>query len=472
MDKELESQLAQCRPAVVPECDPDFRPVILPYRLIAVQPGAADSVPVRLAVERENGFVSVFETALFERAVSSGTAFRVMERALKFFLWSRGGWRVFFQGPVSFFEMLRREYSRRGARAFDVAFMSDIYAKPFELLQAEAKDFPESRERRSRLGGHFDGCRVGFDLGASDYKVAAVVDGKPVYEEEIPWNPAEQQDPEYHYREIQSGLRKAASRLPRVDAIGGSAAGIYVNKEPRAASLFRSVPKDLFDSKVRTLFERIAAEWRVPFEVVNDGEVTALAGRLSFGSGSVLGIAMGSSQAAGYINEEGFIPGWLDELAFAPLDLSPTATPDEWSGDAGVGAQYFSQQAVARLAAAAGLSFPDDMRLPERLKAVQELLEKGDELARRVFASIGVYLGYAIPWYEVFYSFRHLVVLGRVMSGRGGEVIMSEARAVLEREFPETAGRVELHLLDEKSRRVGQAVAAASLPETDKEKHQ
>jgi hypothetical protein len=105
------------------------------------------------------------------------------------------------------------------------------------------------------------------------------------------------------------------------------------------------------------------------------------------------------------------------------------------------------------------------MKLPERLKEVQALLAGGSLPAARVFESIGVYLGYTIPWYEVFYAFRNLLVLGRVMSGRGGRIIVDKAAEVLASAFPETAARVRLHLLDEKSRRVGQAVAAASLPE-------
>jgi len=178
---------------------------------------------------------------------------------------------------------------------------------------------------------------------------------------------------------------------------------------------------------------------------------------------------MGSSQAGGFLNAEGHITGWLDELAFAPVDAGPAAAVDEWSGDGGVGANYFSQQAVNKLALAAGFRFSESVRLPERLKEMQRLVENGDERAVRVFQAIGVYLGYAIPWYEAFYAMRNVLVLGRVMSGRGGNLIMSRAADVLRAEFPETASRVKLHLLDEKSRRVGQAVAAASLPRLGKE---
>jgi len=449
----------------IPPCDPAFEPIVLAWRDYLERVRASGGRPLRMAVEREDGLVSVFDSLAPGKDADPGSTYRMIERAAKFLLWSRGGWRIHFLGPDEAGRRLKAEYAESGPRAFDARVMGGVYGRPFEVVLHSPATFPEAREARHFPGGHLRGFRIGFDLGASDYKVAAVVDGEPVWSEEIPWAPATEPDPDYHFRMIQEGLKKAAAHLPRVDAIGGSSAGIIIRNQVRIASLFRSVPPDLFESKVRGIFERLAAEWKVPFEVINDGEVTALAGMLSIGEPGVLGVAMGSSEAAGYLDGEGHIPGWLDELAFAPVDLSPAAAVDEWSGDRGVGANYFSQQAVAKLALAAGLSFPSDMKLPERLKEVQGLAGRGNIPASRVFESIGVYLGYAVPWYEVFYGFRHLLVLGRVLSGPGGAAIVDKANEVLSAEFPETAARVRIHLLDEKSRRVGQAVAAASLPE-------
>jgi len=457
--------MTPAKPAFEPPCDPGFEPVILAWRGYLDRARASGGVPLRLAVEREDGLVSVFDTAAPGKDSDPEATYRIVERAVKFLLWSRGGWRVHFQGPAAIGRRLKAEYSETGPRAFDVRTMSRVYERPFEVALHSAATFPEAREAVHFPGGYLDGFRIGFDLGASDYKVAAVVDGEPVYSEEIPWAPGEQADPEYHYRHIRDGLKKAAARLPRLDAIGGSSAGIIIRNQVRIASLFRSVPQEMFETAVKGIFDRLAAEWGVPFEVVNDGEVTALAGRLSLGETGVLGVAMGSSEAAGFLDTEGHIPGWLDELAFAPVDLGPRAVADEWSGDRGVGANYFSQQAVAKLALAAGLSFPDAMKLPERLKEVQALVARGNIPAARIFESIGIYLGYTIPWYEVFYTFKNLLVLGRVLSGPGGKIIVDTASAVLASAFPETAARVRIHLLDEKSRRVGQAVAAASLPE-------
>jgi predicted NBD/HSP70 family sugar kinase len=156
--------------------------------------------------------------------------------------------------------------------------------------------------------------------------------------------------------------------------------------------------------------------------------------------------------------------GWLSELAFAPVDNNPKAARDEWSGDAGVGVMYFSQQAVNKLLPAAGISLPSDMGLPERLKAVQELMAKGDVRAAKIYETIGVYFGYAIALYADFYEFDDLLILGRVTTGRGGDVVLDKAREVLKTEFPVLGARIKLHVPDEKSKRVGQAVAAASLP--------
>jgi predicted NBD/HSP70 family sugar kinase len=173
---------------------------------------------------------------------------------------------------------------------------------------------------------------------------------------------------------------------------------------------------------------------------------------------------MGSSQAAGYINPDGCMTGWLNELAFAPVDYQPEAAADEWSCDRGVGVSYFSQQAVNKLLPAANISLPEDMGIPERLKEVQGLMSRGDARAAKIYETIGVYLGYGLAHYAEFYDFEHVLILGRVTTGDGGEIVIDKAREVLGKEFPELSGRIRLHVPDEKSRRVGQAVAAASLP--------
>jgi len=426
---------------------------------------AVSGQPLFLALERESGLVSRFDTRIAEGDPDTA---RYIERIVKFLLWSRGGWKLTVGGSASIADLLGREYSRTGARAFDVELMERIYGKSFEVAHCAADAVPAACESGSALGGHLDGCRIGFDLGASDYKISAVRDGEVVFSEEYPWQPRDQADPDYHWNHLNAGLKAAAERLPRVDAIGGSSAGVIVDNEIKVASLFRSVPADLFATKVRGMFKRLAHEWCVPVEVVNDGEVTALAGAMSLKKNAILGIAMGSSEAAGYIDRNGRITGWLNELAFAPVDYSPKAKADEWSGDPGVGALYFSQQAVNRLLPASGIEVPVDMGLPERLKEVQRLMLEEDPRADRIFQSIGVCLGYTIAHYADFYDFDDILLLGRVTSGKGGDVVVSRARDVLQSEFQELAERITINVPDEKSRRVGQAVAAASLPKINK----
>jgi predicted NBD/HSP70 family sugar kinase len=455
---------------IIAPLDPDFQPAaLINHHYIRTVKASGKAAPLVIGLERESGLLSRFETVVYPDA--DPDTIRYVERVVKFLLWARGGWRIHLGGPKAIGEYIQRCYAHTGNRTFDKDLMTKIYERPFEVAVMSADSVPGRKEMNSRLGGHFDGCRIGFDLGASDYKIAAVKDGEVVYSEEFPWNPKDQADPEYHYRHLNAGLKKAAECLPRVDAIGGSSAGVIIDNKIMVASLFRSVPASQFD-RAKNIFLRIHDEWKMPLEVANDGDITALAGAMSLKASGMLGIAMGSSQAAGYINLQGCITGWLNELAFAPVDYNTNAASDEWSGDYGVGALYFSQQAVNKLLPASGISLPDDMGFPEQLKEVQNLMDKDDARAAKIFETIGVYLGYTVLHYADYYDFSHLLILGRVASGKGGDVVLEKAREVLKTEFPEEAAKKQLHVPDEKSRRVGQAVAAASLPALKNERSQ
>ena len=447
----------------VPPLDSGFQPAVLVnlnYVTDAKKTGQA--VPLVIGLERECGLVSRYETVV--RSAADAETIRYVERIVKFLLWARGGWKLHIGGPKAIGEALRKTYSPTGARKFDCDLMGKAYGKPFQVVVTPAGKVPANRDMEVAAGGHLKGCRIGFDLGASDYKVSAVIDGEAVFTEETPWAPVKATNPEYHYHHISAALHRAAAHLPRVDAIGGSSAGIIVDNEIRVASLLRSIPTKDF-AKAAGVFKRIQREWNVPVVVMNDGDVTALAGALSLRQKGLLGIAMGSSEAGGFMDQQGRILGWLNELAFAPVDYNPQAVADEWSGDRGVGALYFSQQAVNKLLSAAKIKLPEKLGLPERLKEVQALMAKGDERAAKIYETIGVYLGYTIPHYADFYDFNHLLILGRVTTGKGGDIVIAKAREVLKAEFPEVARKVSIHVPDEKSRRVGQAVAAASLPE-------
>ena len=455
-------------PRIEPTLDRSFRPATLARRALAEAIASSGaSVPVAVAVEQPGGTVSVRETAVFPDGHPDAAASHAFcERLVKFLLWSRGGHRVWVDGPNGLVDAVRRNFGETETGRFDARMMGEeLFGRPFEIVQACRAEFPTSRASTAALGRHLDGCRIGFDLGASDRKVAAVIDGEVVFSEEIVWDPSHQADPQWHFDQVMDSLRSAAAHMPRVDAIGGSSAGVYVDNEVRAASLFRAVPRDLFETRVRGLFRELRHAWHdIPFVVVNDGEVTALAGSMLAGVGGLLGIAMGSSEAAGYVTPDGQLTSWLDELAFVPVDYAPDAPVDEWSGDRGCGVQYFSQQAVARLLPAAGIEADPAMPLPERLVHLQRLMAAGDVRATRVYETIGTYLGYGLLEYRDFYEFGHLLLLGRVMTGRGGDVILERAREVLRVEDPEMAEATTFHTASERDKRHGQAVAAASLP--------
>ena len=424
------------------------------------------AVPLRIAVQRGDGSVSTFETTVFASDAELAQAnLTYAERLVKFLLWQRGGWKVYVGGPKEIGEHITKVYSPEGKRAFDYEFMGQtVYEKPFTVEICDAESVPESSESTAPLGRHLDGCRVGFDLGASDRKTSAVVDGADVFTEEVAWDPKNATDWRYQYDGIKHSIQRAIEHLPRLDAIGGSAAGVYINNRAMVASLFRGIPKDDFEQHVKPVFEHLAQEFRVPLDVVNDGEVTALAGSMSLEANAVLGVAMGSSEAAGYVTPEGNITGWLNELAFAPIDYSPDAPEDEWSGDIGCGVQYFCQQGVMRLAANGGLEFDPERTVPERLEDVQAWMLEGNDTVAQIYESLGYCLGYSIAHYADFYEIQKMLVLGRVTTGPGGDMILECAQKVLDTEFPEQAEKMEMMLPNEKLRRVGQAIAAASLP--------
>ena len=460
----MSHSVALISPKIFPPLDDGFRPAVLANRNFQAQVKPV-GVPLVIGLERSAGEFSRFETTVYPEDHPEAEAnFRYVERLVKFLLWQRGGFRVYIGGPRSIGEHIRKCYAPDGLQKFDYHFMGEqVYERTFEVVSCEADEVPASRETGKLLGRNLNGSRIGFDLGASDRKVSAVVDGKVVYSEEVIWEPRKHADPEYHYQEIMKALKTAAGKMSRVDAIGGSSAGIYIDNRPMVASLFREIPTERF-GEIKSLFLRIRDEMGVPLEIINDGDVTALAGSMSLEDNGILGIAMGSSEAAGYVDMNGHITGWLNELAFAPIDYSPSAPVEEWSGDIGCGASYFSQQCVFRLAPKAGIEIPSGLTDADRLKFVQEKLEAGHEGALKIWQSMGVYLGYGLAHYADFYDIKHVLILGRCTSGYGGDLILDGAKEVLRVEFPELFERIHIQLPDEKSRRVGQSIAAASLP--------
>ncbi|MCX7842259.1 MAG: ROK family protein [Clostridia bacterium] len=451
-------------PKYIPSLDKNFKPAVLVNRAFeAAVEKSGKKEPLIIALERDNNFVSTYKTMVFSE--DSQTNYDYVERLVKSFLWMRGGWKLTIAGPKSIGEYIRNAYSAGGIREFDAKFMERIYEREFIVEITDIENTPSEKQASKASGRHLNGCRIGLDLGGSDRKVCAVADGNVLFSEEVIWHPKTQSDPEYHYNEIIKALKTAAGYMPRVDAVGVSSAGVYVNNRVMAASLFIKVPDDLFDKKVKDIIINAVKQiGEIPVEVANDGDVTALAGAMELNDTNVLGIAMGTSEAGGYVDADGNITGWLNEFAFVPVDYNKKAMLDEWSGDYGCGVKYFSQDAVIKLSDAAGIEIDSKLTPAEKLKLVQELHEKGDERASMVFESIGCYLGYSVAHYADFYDIKHILILGRVTSGQGGNIIINTANKVLKEEFPELFEKIRLHLPDEANRRVGQAIAAASLP--------
>ena len=446
--------------------DPNFQPLALVIREMreATKENGQDII---IAIERNKGYVTTYKTRIFPDGTGHDEEnFHFIERVAKSVLWVAGGYKIIIAGSEIIGNKIKEAYKKGGLREFDVQFMERVYERPFVVEVCSLEEAPVDKSGAESIGRHLEGCRIGFDAGGSDRKVSAVINGESVYSEEVVWFPKTNSDPDYHYQGILDAMKTAASKMPRVDAIGVSSAGVYIDNRIMVASLFLKVNDEEFDKKVKNMYLDVAKEIgeSIPIEVANDGDVTALAGAMDLDDNGVLGIAMGTSEAGGYVDTHGNITGWINELAFVPVDYNTDAMVDEWSGDYGCGVKYFSQDGVIKLAPYANIDLDESLSPAEKLKVVQGLMEKGDQNAADIYDTIGAYFGYAIAYYSEFYDIKHVLIMGRVTSGQGGQILLSRAQEVLDKEFPELASKIQLHIPDEKSRRVGQSVAAASLP--------
>ena len=414
----------------IPELDPEFTP-LLKFNEAFLKDATK---PVSIAVERADGQMAACHTKIHEEAEMTQANHYYIDRLVKTMIWLQGGFRVYVNDK-DLYDYLSSVYCKGGAREFDWDFMSHIYEHEFEIVFTE--QVPETKNAPIAMGG------------------------------QVVWFPKVTEDPQYHYDGIVAAFKSAAEHMPRVDAVGISSAGIFINNRTMSASLFLSVPKDLYESKVKDIYIRAVKDTfgDIPYAVANDGDVSALAGTMSLKDNNVLGIAMGTSEAVGYVDEEGRITGWLNELAFVPVDANPNAMIDEWAGDIGCGVKYFSQDGVIKLAPRAGIQLDESASPAEKLKAVQKLMAEDDPRAAKVYESIGCYLGHTLAYYYQTYGFRYVLLLGRVMSGKGGDILMETCGRVLKDEYPEIADKFQLKLPDEYFRRVGQSMAVASLPQ-------
>lgn len=450
---------------IKPILDPTFSPLIDFYNTFEQEVRkTSDHIPFAFTLSTPSTCVTRMDGFLFANEMKRN--FRYIERLMKTMLWLKGGLKIHFAGPKELVDQLIEYYFHHPLGSFDKAFMEKLFEGTFEVIPCQIEELPSVTTNRKKLGGHFGGSRIGFDAGGSDRKVSAIQDGKVLYSEEVIWHPKLQRDPFYHIEHIRQAFQTAKDQLGKVDAIGVSAAGVYIDNKVMAASLFMKVEEDLFQKHIKNLFLDLAKEFgSVPIEVANDGDVSALAGAMELKRNNLLGLAFGTSEAAGYIDPDGFVTGWLNELAFVPVANEEFAPVDDWSKDLGCGSSYFSQDAVIRLAKKAGIVFEDSLSPAEKLKVVQKALENNHEGAKQIYTSIGVYLAYGLLLYHRFYHMDVVMLLGRVVSGKGGEILIQTAKDTLAKLDPKFAQELTLYLPSEESRRVGQAIAAASLVE-------
>ncbi|CAK9064691.1 unnamed protein product [Durusdinium trenchii] len=488
------------RPAVPAPLDPNFSPVILAKRqylkAVAQASGAWDGILgtilkgsftyLEWALPRADGCARYKLPVFPEGHEDIDASIYLAGVLIQEMIWQRSAKSLLLCGPAKICEALAKDFSVDGKYSFEVTSMPNVCGtpdSPFEVKIVSEAELPEAKDTPQVCGKSANGCRLAFDLGKSDIKTVAVKDEEVVYSKETEWD-VTNPDPDYHFKAVTAALKLAKEKLPKVDAVGGSATGtLGANNEATWCDIFPNVPPAVYKQKVVDIFQRIAKDVAgdVPLKVINDGEVTALAAVQKLGGkGNIMGISMGSSEGAGYANAQGNLMGWINELCYVKLDMNPEAPTDPWTKGAhtGMSHMYLGQRGATKLAAKAGVKVPANYVYPhpemctikhenhaQCLKLIQKAME--DPAVRpqveQLYVTMGVYLGYALAQYCEFYSIDHVMILGRVSKGAGGDIMLNTAKKVLETEFPEYAS-MQFHTADDHFKAVGQCIAAAALP--------
>ena len=163
-------------------------------RRCARTPASSD---LALALRREDGTASVFRTRLLAKGIDDEANYLHVERTVKFLLWSRGASEILLCGEeaAALCGRLAADYAPGGNRAFDAAFLRKVFERPLRFQAVGSAELPTAAAAHLPLGRNLEGCRIGFDLGGSDRKCAALIDGKVVFSEEVKWDPYFQSDP-------------------------------------------------------------------------------------------------------------------------------------------------------------------------------------------------------------------------------------------------------------------------------------
>jgi len=481
------AKLLLARPKVPAPLDPNFSPLVLgKQQYLAAAKGCADKLD--WALPRADGCARYTLPVFPDGSEDAEASIYLAGVLIQEMIWQRSAAGLLLSGPPKICEALKAAFSEGGMYEFEAKSMPNVCGTPgkaFEVKVVPVAELPAAKDTPQTCGKKANGCRLAFDLGKSDIKTVAVKDNEVLYSKETEWD-VTNPDPDYHYKAVLDALKLAKEALPQVDAIGGSATGtISGSNEATWCDIFPNVPPDVYKAKVIDFFPRLAEELagKVPLKVINDGEVTALAAVQKIKEGNVMGISMGSSEGAGYANADGNLLGWINELCYVRLDLNPEAPTDPWTKGAhtGMSHMYLGQRGATKLAATAGVEVPANYVYPhpdmctikhedhaQCLKLIQKAMAdpKQEPQIRKLYETVGVYLGYALAQYSEFYSIDHIMILGRVSKGSGGDLMLDTAQKVLETEFPKLP-KIKFHTADDHFKGVGQCIAAAALPSID-----
>jgi predicted NBD/HSP70 family sugar kinase len=473
-----------CRPKVPAPLDPNFAPLVLGkknyFKFVSGSPHF-----IEWALPRSGGCARYKLPVFADTHEDMEASVYLAGVLIQEMIWQRSASSLLLAGPPKQCELLKAAFSKGGAYEYEASSMPNVCGTPdkeFEVKIVKAEELPALKDTPQEMGKDASGCRLAFDLGKSDIKTVAVKDGEVVYSKETEWD-VTNVDPDYHFKAIVDALQLAKATLPKVDAVGGSATGtVSGDNEATWCDIFPNVPPDVYKAKVVDIFKRMAKEVAgdVPLKVINDGEVTALAAVQKIGKGNILGISMGSSEGGGYANADGNLNGWINEMCYIKLDLNPEAPTDPWTKGAhrGISHMYLGQRGATKLAAKAGVPVPENYVYPhpdmctikhedhaQCLKLIQKAMADPaqEPQVRKLYETVGVYLGYGLAQYSEFYNIDHVMILGRVSKGAGGDLVLETAKKVLMAEFPQF-GHIQFHTADDHFKAVGQCIAAAALP--------
>jgi len=473
-----------CRPKIPAPLDPNFAPLVLAkknyLKFVAGTPHF-----VEWALPRANGCARYKLPVFADSHEDMEASVYLAGVLIQEMIWQRSASSLILAGPPKQCELLKAAFSTGGAYEYEIKSMPNVCGTPdavFGVTICKAEELPAAKDTPQEMGKDASGCRLAFDLGKSDIKTVAVKDGEVVYSKETEWD-VTNVDPDYHFKAIVDALQLAKATLPKVDAVGGSATGTVSGaNEATWCDIFPNVPADVYKAKVVDIFIRMAKEVAgdVPLKVINDGEVTALAAVQKIGKGNILGISMGSSEGGGYADKDGNLNGWINEMCYIKLDMNPEAPTDPWTKGyhRGISHLYLGQRGATKLAAKAGVQVPDNYVFPhpdmctikhedhaQCLKAIQKAMADPaqEPQVRKLYETVGVYLGYGLAQYSEFYKIDHVMILGRVSKGAGGDLVLEVAKKVLMAEFPQY-GHIQFHTADDHFKAVGQCIAAAALP--------